>query len=74
MFSMGSFFSTTNNSRIAVSSQFWLYWAIVLPLTGIVLIVWLSWLRVEKIRARREESEQVGGGVGWGSHYSLTAK
>ncbi|OCL06824.1 hypothetical protein AOQ84DRAFT_410114 [Glonium stellatum] len=72
IFSMGSFFSAADNSRVAVSSQFWLYWAVVLPLTGVVLTVWLSWLRVEKIRARREEDEQVEGGVGWGSRSSLT--
>jgi hypothetical protein len=60
IFSIGCFFSTADNSRVAVSSEVWLYWAVVLPLTGVVLTVWLSWLRLEKIRAHKEEDEEIG--------------
>ena len=60
IFSIGRFFSTANNSRVTVSSEIWLYWAIVLPLTGVVLTVWLSWLRLEKTRAHKEEDEEIG--------------
>lgn len=39
IFSMGSFFSQTGNSRVAVSPDFWLYWAVTLPLTGVILTI-----------------------------------
>jgi hypothetical protein len=70
---MGSFFSVNEDAHVVVSHQFWLYWAIVLPLTGIVILTWLSWLRLDKILARREEYEEFGAGVGKGSRQSLLA-
>lgn len=54
----------TDDSRVAVSPDFSLHWAIVLPLTRVVLTVWWSWLRVNKIHARREEDEKAEGGPG----------
>jgi hypothetical protein len=68
---MGSFFSVNDDAHVVVSKQFWLYWAIVLPLTGVVLLTWLSWLRLDKIHARREEYEEFVGRAGEGSRQSL---
>lgn len=31
-----------------VSSRFWMYWAVALPLTIMVLVIWLLWIRTHK--------------------------
>ena len=33
-----------------VSSHFWLYWAVTLPLTFIVIVFWLAWTNRKDVR------------------------
>ena len=42
-----------------VSGQFWIYWAVTLPLTFAVIAVWLLWTNSELILALRPAKFQV---------------
>lgn len=48
---MSSFFSTNPNdgSRIEVSSQFWIFWAVVGPLTVVLLSVFVLWINRKQL-------------------------
>ena len=63
---MSEFFTVAEDSRVRISRDFWLYWAVALPLTCVVLAIWLSWLRVDKIRARIDEEDELKGRGGSG--------
>lgn len=54
---MGPFFtSSETSSEFTVSSQFWIYWVVVIPLTVAVLLIWRSWMR------RAEKNYDIEGG------------
>jgi hypothetical protein len=39
-----------------VSNQFWIYWVVTIPVTGLVVLAWYVW---EKRKAKRYEEEDV---------------
>ena len=45
---MGMFNWQASGTDPVLSSRFWIYWAVTLPLTLLVLSVWLSWLHQHK--------------------------
>ena len=47
-FSMSMFNWQASGTEPVLSSRFWIYWAVTLPLTLLVLSVWLSWLHQHK--------------------------
>ena len=53
-----------------VSSDFWVYWAVTLPLTFVVLAIWLLWINrtdvvsfLQKLSDRKEEGGKTTGNV-----------
>ncbi|RSM12629.1 hypothetical protein CEP52_002344 [Fusarium oligoseptatum] len=48
LFSMDLFDWSAEDGKRVINSRFWTYWAIALPLTLIVLIGWLSWLKMHQ--------------------------
>jgi hypothetical protein len=49
---MSSFFSTTpTNDHLLVSSQFWIFWAVSIPLTGVVIVTYTLWVQRAEVRA-----------------------
>ncbi|CAL8582361.1 hypothetical protein XPA_008028 [Xanthoria parietina] len=54
IFSMGPFWSSEPGSIFSVSTEFWLYWAITLPLTTVVIVVWQAWLWLYRRRQSRK--------------------
>ncbi|CAO1601083.1 hypothetical protein XANCAGTX0491_004747 [Xanthoria calcicola] len=54
IFSMGPFWSSEPGSIFSVSTEFWLYWAITLPLTTVVIVVWQAWLWLYRRRQCRK--------------------
>lgn len=56
VFSMGAFInkSTTGGYNIDVSPHFWIYWAVVGPLTIVLLIAWILWINRRQLLTRRE--------------------
>ncbi|KAL8855913.1 MAG: hypothetical protein Q9178_007479 [Gyalolechia marmorata] len=57
IFSMGPFWSNESGSTFSVSSEFWLYWAVTLPLTAVVMVVWQTWLWLYRRRRDRKLKE-----------------
>ncbi|KAH0547935.1 hypothetical protein GP486_008324 [Trichoglossum hirsutum] len=46
LFSVSTFFSTSPRSpHLTVSSSFWIYWVVTVPLTLVVLIIWRLWMK-----------------------------
>ncbi|KAL8846478.1 MAG: hypothetical protein Q9221_008444 [Calogaya cf. arnoldii] len=60
IFSMGPFWSFEPGSIFSVSAEFWLYWAITLPLTTVVIIVWQTWLWLYRRRQSRRMKDIEG--------------
>lgn len=58
-FSMSMFNWQASGNDPVLSSRFWIYWAVTLPLTLLVLSVWLSWLHHHK----RHEPEPLHGAL-----------
>ncbi|PNP60642.1 hypothetical protein FNYG_14626 [Fusarium nygamai] len=46
LFAMPIFQWNAEPGTSVVSDRFWVYWAVTLPLTAIVVLVWLAWLRL----------------------------
>jgi Mg2+ and Co2+ transporter CorA len=68
IFSMGSFFDQSpSNRHIVVSSQFWVFWAISIPITLMVLVTYIFWVEREWLSRllgfRRKELDEEGGQV-----------
>ncbi|KAI4171626.1 MAG: hypothetical protein LQ343_004104 [Gyalolechia ehrenbergii] len=53
IFSMGPFWTNEPGSVLSVSSEFWLYWAVALPLTTVVMVIWQTWLWIYRKRQMR---------------------
>ncbi len=43
VFSMNMFDVHAGEGEHVLSGNFWIYWAITLPITAIVLLVWMAW-------------------------------
>lgn len=50
---MGPFWTNEPGSVLSVSSEFWLYWAVALPLTTVVMVIWQTWLWIYRKRQMR---------------------
>lgn len=71
---MGPFWTNGPSSVFSVSPEFWLYWAIVLPLTTVVMVVWQTWLWMyRKHRARRLKDIEENGALGSSNTPSATS-
>lgn len=52
---MGMFnWSTENGSSTSVSPDFWIYWAVTVPMTIITLAGWAIWWKFEEYRFDRD--------------------
>ena len=54
VFGMGSLVThdTGNGLRIEVSSDFWIYWAVVAPLTVLLVVAWIVWINRNQLLSR----------------------
>lgn len=63
---IAALFSTSmfnfDHDSIQVSRLFWVYWAVTVPLTIIVVVVWQVWLRVRNWTPRAAGSSLRAGG------------
>lgn len=57
IFSMSPFFTAEPGGRMAVSAEFWIYWAVCIPLTLLVVLIWYLWFRRTRERYRVEDKE-----------------
>lgn len=59
---MSSFFTLDSQSfQLRVSSDFWIFWAIAIPLTALVILTWVLWIQrteVSNLWNRLKESWQ----------------
>src|SRR2546423_107982 len=44
-----------NDTRMSVSSQFWVFWAVAGPITVFVLLAWFLWLQRVEVMKKFEE-------------------
>jgi flagellar biosynthesis/type III secretory pathway M-ring protein FliF/YscJ len=44
-------------SHIATTSNFWVYWAVTVPLTILVLAIWTVWIKVVVPRQNRQDEK-----------------
>jgi hypothetical protein len=60
MFSMSifDFSSSTSTGSVTVSSNFWMFWAVTIPLTLIVLAIWKLWMRFVSRSSLEDESKK----------------
>jgi hypothetical protein len=49
---------STPSKQILVSPSFWLYWAITIPLTGMVVVAWRLWVRYRATSIQSEVRSQ----------------
>ena len=62
IFGMPMFNWDAERERDVVSHRFWIYWAVTVPGTLAVLIVWRLWWVFDEWRVRREEEGPLGMG------------
>lgn len=55
VFSM-TFFNWQSEGAV-LSSQFWIYWAITIPLTAVIVAAWHVWERKRESRYEREDTD-----------------
>lgn len=51
---MGPFFTTNDAGKLRVSSNFGIYWAVIVPLTVVVFLIWFAYLYVSNTRRQQE--------------------
>lgn len=56
VFSM-DFFNFQDQSGREVSSRFWIYWVVTVPVTGVIVIIWWVWERNRERRYEREDDD-----------------
>lgn len=62
LFSMPLFqWDTQTVGHSVVSRQFWMYWAVSIPLTFVTLTLWFAWMRKQERRHRARELESIEG-------------
>jgi hypothetical protein len=48
---MSSFFSTAStDNQLQISPQFWIFWSFSIPLTVVVLVVYILWVQRAEVR------------------------
>jgi len=55
LFSMPIFNWQADSGTTVVSHRFWIYWAITVPLTIVVVLVWFIWIQRKDARHQRED-------------------
>lgn len=59
IFGMNLFEFSPQERKLVVSKSFWLYWAIAVPLTLFVMVIWLIWFQwSQKMENQRIEDEE----------------
>ena len=58
---MSPFFTSTPDKSFVASSQFWIYWAVSIPLTIIVLASFRVWLNRDFILKQKQDDSERGG-------------
>ena len=56
VFSM-TFFNFQNSGTAVVSNQFWIYWAVDIPVTILIVGVWYVWEKMREARYNREDED-----------------
>ena len=52
---MSSFFTLDSQTfQLHVSSDFWIFWAIAIPLTGLVVFIWTLWIQRTEVKNIRQ--------------------
>ena len=49
--------SQDNSNPPVVSSQFWIYWAVTIPMTIIIVLIWYIWEKRREKRYQEEDTE-----------------
>ena len=62
--------TSSHGKAMVVSPQFWIYWAVTVPLTLITLIGWALWWNFEKRRYDIDIHETLGNAEAAGQPYS----
>ncbi|CZR67984.1 uncharacterized protein PAC_17883 [Phialocephala subalpina] len=75
IFSMQLFFSTSNDAKIpiVINPSFWVYWAVTIPLTLVVLLIWFIWIRRDDLKAIWLNGVKVRALWSWKSAATATA-
>jgi len=60
VFSM-TFFNFQNSGTAVVSTQFWIYWAVDIPITILIVGVWYVWEKMREARYNREDEDLENG-------------
>ncbi len=55
IFSLLARFATGSGVNVAVTARFWTYWAVCIPLTLLVIVIWYVWLQRTKIKYALED-------------------
>ncbi|KAF6823621.1 hypothetical protein CMUS01_10612 [Colletotrichum musicola] len=63
LFSMELFNWSPENGEPIVSPRFWIFWAVAVPLTLVVLTVWLLWLKMHRRREERRSKALSNGPI-----------
>ena len=63
VFSM-TFFNFQNGEGPSVSEQFWIYWAVTIPVTVIIVGVWYVWEKRTEARYNKEDADLEKGSEG----------
>ncbi|ERF71513.1 hypothetical protein EPUS_00502 [Endocarpon pusillum Z07020] len=51
IFSMSSSFDKSHQNELLVSSEFWIFWSVAIPLTAVVLVIYALWAQRAGVRA-----------------------
>jgi hypothetical protein len=58
---MGPFFSTDpTTSKLSVNSDFWIYWVVVIPLTLLLIVIWIFWVQLDSLEGGNTAKEDSG--------------
>lgn len=49
----------TGNTSLETRPQFWIYWAITIPLTLLILALWIVWLQSTTRKHEKEDEEML---------------
>ena len=63
LFSMGAFIfaDSADGRQVKASPHFWIYWAIVIPLTVSLVVAWVIWINRKQILNRGKKKLEEGG-------------
>jgi hypothetical protein len=49
--------TSSTSSHIATTPSFWIFWAITIPLTLLVLTIWAAWMKIVVPRQQLQDEE-----------------